>query len=157
MNTSEPKSFSLNNLSTAERRLVIAAVASVISFFLPWIVMRGFFNSTNLGFMLMKPFFSRASGLPLGLVFLTPLSALGVLVVYLPKLRGLFKDGEKPPVYQVIIQYLLIVAGFAPFLIIPVEIKTWSGGEVNTSIGLWLAAAAQFCMLIFAIQGSLEK
>ena len=153
----DKKKMSLDNLNTADRRLVISAIVSLVSFFLPWIIMRGFLNSTNLGVMLMSPFVSRASGLPLGLVVLAPISAIVMLILYMPKLQGSYEQNQKLPKNQIIIQFVMIVIGFLPFILIPIEIKTWSGGDVNTSIGLWIAILAQIGMLFFSIQGITER
>ncbi|MCJ7568551.1 MAG: hypothetical protein MUO58_13520 [Anaerolineales bacterium] len=156
MDQSKGKKISLDNLSEANFRLVISAAASLIGFFLPWIVMRGFLSSTNLGVSLISPFISRASGFPLGLVLLTPISALVVLYLYLPKLLGKRQKDEKLTRNQMILQIVMIVIGFIPFILIPFEIKTWSGGVVKTSYGLWLAILAQIGMLFYAFQGSTE-
>ncbi|MGB2895044.1 MAG: hypothetical protein WBB65_02625 [Anaerolineales bacterium] len=150
------KKFSLDNLTDANRWLVISAVASLICFFLPWIVMRGFFNSTASGLYLFTSLISRASGLPLGLVLLTPISALVALILNLPKLLGKRQKDEKLPRNQMIIMIVMIAVGFLPFILIPFEMKTWSGGEVKTGYGLWIAIIAQIGMLFYAYQGSTE-
>ena len=156
MDQSNGKNFSLDNLTEANKRLLIFAVVALISFFLPWIAMRGFFTSISSGLYLFTSLISRASGLPLFLVLLTPISALVVIILYLPKLLGKRQKDEKLARNQMIIQFVLIVLGFLPFILIPFEMKTWSGGEVKTSYGLWIAIIAQIGMLFYAYQGSTE-
>lgn len=156
MDQSNGKKFSLDNLTEANQRLLISAVFALVSFFLPWIAMRGFFTSISSGLYLFTSLVSRASGLPLFLVLLTPISALVVLFLYLPKLQGKRQKDEKLTRNQMIIQFVLIVVGFLPFILIPFEMKTWSGGEVKTSYGLWIAIIAQIGMLFYAYQGSTE-
>jgi len=156
MDQSNDKRFSLDNLTEANQRLLICAVVALISFFLPWIAMRGFFTSISSGLYLFTSLISRASGLPLFLVLLTPISALVVIILYLPKLLGKRQKDEKLARNQMIIQFVLIVLGFLPFILIPFEMKTWSGGEVKTSYGLWIAIIAQIGMLFYAYQGSTE-
>jgi len=156
MDQSNGKKFSLDNLTEANQRLLIAAVAALISFFLPWIAMRGFLTSISSGLYLFTSLISRASGLPLFLVLLTPISALVVIFLYLPKLLGKRQKDEKLPRNQMIIMIVMIAVGFLPFILIPFEMKTWSGGEVKTSYGLWIAIIAQIGMLFYAYQGSTE-
>ena len=156
MEQSNGKKISLDNLSEANFRLVICAVASLVSFFLPWIVMRGFLTSIGSGFYLFTSIISAASDLPLFLVLLTPISALAVLYLYLPKFLGNRQKEEKLTRNQMIVQFVLIIVGFLPFILMPFEMKTWSGGEVKTSYGLWLAIIAQIGMLFYAYQGSTE-
>jgi len=156
MDQSNGKKFTLDNLTEANQRLLISAVVALISFFLPWIAMRGFFTSISSGLYLFTSLISRASGLPLFLVLLTPISALVVIFLNLPKLLGKRQKDEKLARNQMIIQFVLIVLGFLPFILIPFEMKTWSGGEVKTSYGLWIAIIAQIGMLFYAYQGSTE-
>ena len=156
MDQSNGKKFSLDNLTEANQRLLISAVAALISFFLPWIAMRGFFTSISSGLYLFTSLISRASGLPLFLVLLTPISALVVIFLYLPKLMGQRQQDQKLTRNQMIIQFVMIIVGFLPFILIPFEMKTWSGGVVKTSYGLWIAILAQVCMLFYAFKGSTE-
>ncbi len=156
MDQSNGKKFSLDNLTEANQRLLIFAVVALISFFLPWIAMRGFFTSISSGLYLFTSLISRASGLPLFLVLLTPISALVVIFLYLPKLLGKRQKDKKLPRNQMIIMIVMIAVGFLPFILIPFEMKTWSGGEVKTGYGLWIAVLAQIGMLFYAYQGSTE-
>ncbi len=156
MEQSNGKKISLDNLTDANFRILITALVSLISFFLPWIAMRGFFTSISSGLYLFTSLISRASGLPLFLVLLTPISALVVLFLYLPKLLGKRQKEEKLTRNQMIVQFVMLVAGSLPFILIPYEMKTWSGGVVKTSYGLWIAIIAQIGMLFYAYQGSTE-
>ncbi|MCJ7570020.1 MAG: hypothetical protein MUO58_21120, partial [Anaerolineales bacterium] len=90
------------------------------------------------------------------LVLLTPISALVVIFLYLPKLMGQRQQDQKLTRNQMIIQFVMIIVGFLPFILIPFEMKTWSGGVVKTSYGLWIAILAQVCMLFYAFKGSTE-
>jgi hypothetical protein len=123
----------------------LCSVVTLLSFFfLSWSSLRGFLSIISTGYGLASSGISRASGLPLSLLFAIPAAAFGCILLCLPFLKAGDRTSPLVPIAQIV----LVILGLLSFILLPFEFRTWSGGKVVAEFGLWLAAVAMIGALI---------
>lgn len=130
----------------AEKLLLWVVGVALLAFFLPWVKMTGFLNSTNSGWSLATSGESAASGKNLAIFFVTGLAAAVMLVMAAPSIRE--KVGITAPILQVV---LAVVAVFPMLVVLPAELDYWSGGTISRSFGFWLALLAFFVLAVMGV------
>jgi hypothetical protein len=131
---------------TRQRRVWVSVgcVLALITFWFPWVTMRGFFNSTDSGWTLAKVTESAASGNSLALLWVCPAAVLAILILALTK---------APARNHAIAQIVLAIVAFLPIpLTLPAEIDKWGGGDVSYGWGLYLFGVVLVVLLIEAVQ-----
>ncbi len=139
-------------MDIADQWLIVGGLAAVIGFFLPWVEMTGFFNSSETGLGLAGTTESAASGMNLTILYVPLIAGIGILAMCLPKVRKTAGN------WAYLGQIALAIVAVVPILLtVPDEISHWSGGDVGYSYGLWISVSGFAVAALAALGGALRR